>query len=204
MPVERRFGDKRLILEEGDLTEAPVDAIVNAANEHLAHGGGVAGAIVRAGGRSIQAESTAKAPIKSGEAVITGGGRLPARFVIHAVGPRGGQPGADALLERAVVNSLRVAEENGLKSIAFPAISTGIFGYPLEPCARIMTRVCSEWLADPDHGVAEIRIVLYDRGAYAAFEEALGGATLASWSFAVGGSAGFPGTVTRSKCNTRW
>ena len=173
MSGERHYGEKALRLVHGDITEADVDAVVNAANEQLILGGGVAGAIRNAGGPSIQEECRAKAPIRTGEAAATGAGRLPARHVIHAVGPRGGDPGADRLLESAVVNSLRVAEELGLRSIAFPAISTGIFGYPLDSCARIMTGACAGWLADPGHGLNEVRIVLLDRRSYRAFESAL-------------------------------
>jgi O-acetyl-ADP-ribose deacetylase len=173
--MERRYPvvDKAVLLVQGDITEARVDAIVNAANERLLHGGGVAGAIARRGGPAIQAESLRKAPVPAGGAAVTGGGRLPARYVIHAVGPRGGQPGADRLLESAVTAALQAAEENGVRTIAFPAISTGIFGYPLESCAAIMTRVATEWLRDPRHGVEEIRLVLYDDRAYRAFDRAL-------------------------------
>jgi O-acetyl-ADP-ribose deacetylase (regulator of RNase III) len=174
MTAERRVGKDRIFrLAQGDITRFTADAVVNAANEGLAHGGGVAGAIVRAGGPVIQEASYALAPVPTGEAVITSGGRLPAKHVIHAVGPRGGMRDADRLLESAVRASLRVAEENGLRSIAFPAISTGIFGYPLPSCARIMTRVCLEWLEDPEHGVREITVVLWDDRALEAFERAL-------------------------------
>jgi O-acetyl-ADP-ribose deacetylase (regulator of RNase III) len=173
MSAERRFGGNVLRLTRGDITEAEVDAVVNAANEQLILGGGVAGAIRMAGGPSIQEECRGKAPIRTGEAVATGAGRLPARYVIHAVGPRGGDPDADRLLESAVVSSLRVAEELNLGSIAFPAISTGIFGYPLESCARIMTRTAAAWLADPGHRLTEIRVVLFDDRSYRAFEGAM-------------------------------
>lgn len=167
------YGNRQLRIVQGDITRESTDAIVNAANEHLTHGGGVAGAISRAGGRAIQEESTRKAPIATGEAVITTGGKLRARYVIHAVGPRGAGQESDRLLEAAIRSSLRVAEENKLRSIAFPAISTGIFGYPLHDCARIMTRICAEWLRDPKRHLETIRIVLYDRQAYHAFEQAL-------------------------------
>ncbi len=170
MERERRLGGKSLIVLLGNLLDETTDAIVNAANEHLAHGGGVAGAISRAGGPSIQRESDAKAPVPTGGAAITGAGRLPARYVIHAVGPRGGDPDADRLLESAVRSALALAEKHGLDSIAFPAISTGIFGYPMEDCARIMTRTAAGWLRDPEHGLERVRIVLVDERAYRAFE----------------------------------
>ncbi len=166
-------GGRELRIVQGDITRETTDAIVNAANEHLAHGGGVAGAISRAGGPAIQAESTRKAPIATGEAVITTAGNLPAKYVIHAVGPRGGGHESDLLLEAAVRSALHVAEQNKLQSIAFPAISTGIFGYPLHDCARIMTKVCAEWIRDPARHLETIRIVLFDRTAYHAFEQAL-------------------------------
>jgi O-acetyl-ADP-ribose deacetylase (regulator of RNase III) len=177
MESAKRINGKQLRIVRGDLTEARVDAIVNAANEQLVLGGGVAGAIARRGGPAIQAACDGLGPIRTGEAVLTTGGDLPARHVIHAAGPRGGQPEADRLLADAVANSLRVAEAHGLASIAFPAISTGIFGYPLESCARILTRTAADWLRDPSHALGEIRVVLFDEPAYLAFRaelEALG------------------------------
>jgi O-acetyl-ADP-ribose deacetylase (regulator of RNase III) len=168
-----RFGDRELRLVQGDITRETTDAVVNAANEQLVLGGGVAGAIRRAGGPFIQEACHALAPIATGEAVITTGGQLPAKHVIHAVGPRGSGPEADRLLEAAVRSAFRVAEENGLRSLSLPAISTGIFGYPLHDCARIMTRVGAEWLRDPDHGLTTIRIVLFDREALQPFQQAL-------------------------------
>ena len=119
-----------LILVKGDITELDVDAVVNAANEHLILGAGVAGAIRRKGGPSIQEECYRIGGTFVGGAVITTGGNLKARHVIHAVGPRMGEGEEDEKLGNAVLNSLKVAEENGLRSIAFPAISTGIFGFP--------------------------------------------------------------------------
>lgn len=175
MSAERRIGKKVYRLVQGDITGFAADAVVNAANEQLLHGGGVAGALARAGGMEIQWESNALAPVATGKAVITTGGNLPARHVIHAVGPRGGMPDADRLLESAVRSALRVAEENALRTIAFPAISTGIFGYPLDKCAAIMTRVCLDWLKAPEHGIDEITVVLYDGRALGAFEVALEG-----------------------------
>lgn len=131
----------RLEIAEGDLTQEPVDAIVNAANRHLAHGGGIAGAIVRAGGKSIQDESEAwvrqHGPVSHASPAYTGAGSLPARYVIHAVGPVWGEGEEDQKLGLAISGSLKCAETLGLRSIAFPAISTGIFGFPKERAARI-------------------------------------------------------------------
>jgi len=171
--VLKRVGDKVLHVVRGDITEARVDAIVNAANEHLVHGGGVAAAISRKGGPAIQEASARAAPVPTGSAAITTAGRLPARKVIHAVGPRGGQPDAARLLESAVLASLELAEKHGLRSVAFPAISTGIFGYPLEDCARILIRVAVDWLRDGSHGVDEIRLVLFDAESFGVFSRML-------------------------------
>ena len=173
METRIEIGSKAFTVLQGDLTEARVDAIVNAANEQLLHGGGVAGAIARKGGPVIQEESRRLAPVPTGGAVITSGGALEARYVIHAVGPRGGQPDADRLLASAVRSSLALAEERGLRSIAFPAISTGIFGYPLASCARILTGEALAWLRERDHALEEIRVVLFDAEAYRAFAEEL-------------------------------
>ena len=172
METRIRLGTKLLELVQGDITQSEVDAIVNPANEHLVLGAGVAGAILRNGGPTIQAECDRLGPIAVGEAVITGGGTLPARYVIHAVGPRGGVNNAEALLGRAVVSALRVAAKHHLKSIALPAISTGVFGFPLEPCARITLQSCLVWMqgnALPER----VRIVLFDWRAYRVFGEEL-------------------------------
>src|SRR5258706_7975447 len=128
-------------LTKGDITALAVDAIVNAANEHLQLGSGVAGAIRRKGGPAIQRECDRVGHCPVGGAVVTGGGDLPARWVIHAVGPawRGGGAGEEALLASAVRAALERAEEVGAKSVALPAIATGVFGFPLERAARIAT-----------------------------------------------------------------
>jgi len=134
----RRCGAATLEVVRGDLTAQAVDAIVNAANSGLQHGGGVAGAIVRRGGESIQRESDALAPVPVGGAVVTGAGRLPCRFVIHAVGPVWGERDEEAKLRAAVSAALARAEERGLESVAVPAISTGIFGYPKAKGCRVI------------------------------------------------------------------
>ena len=138
MLAGRRCGAATLEVVRGDLTAQAVDAIVNAANSGLQHGGGVAGAIVRRGGESIQRESDALAPVPVGGAVVTGAGRLPCRFVIHAVGPVWGERDEEAKLRAAVSAALARAEERGLESVAVPAISTGIFGYPKAKGCRVI------------------------------------------------------------------
>lgn len=158
-----------LSLYQGDLTEEHVDAIVNAANEHLAHGGGVAGAIARKGGPEVQRESDAwvrtHGPVRTGTAAITGAGKLPARFVIHAVGPvwKGNAARDDALLRGAVTSALALADEKGLASIALPAISTGIFGFPKDRGATVITQaILDSCAAHPDSALRDIRITLVD------------------------------------------
>ncbi|HUO04654.1 MAG TPA: macro domain-containing protein, partial [Candidatus Binataceae bacterium] len=128
----------KIILRQGDLTEAEVDAIVNAANNDLKLGGGVAGAIRVKGGPSIQLECDKLGPISLGEAAITGAGRLKALHVIHAASMRLGEPTAERNLRASTRNSLKRAAENSLRSIAFPAIGTGIAGFPIERCAQVM------------------------------------------------------------------
>jgi O-acetyl-ADP-ribose deacetylase (regulator of RNase III) len=167
-----------LELTQGDITALKVDAIVNAANEYLKHGGGVAAAISRKGGSVIQQESDALieklGPLSTGEAAITGGGKLPAKFVIHTVGPVWSEHGpaeADDLLRRAVRNSLVVAEENGLKSIAFPAISTGIYGFPIERAAPLLLREAADYLRG-ETKLERVLFCLYDDASYRAFASA--------------------------------
>ncbi len=162
---------------QGDITEEQVDAIVNAANEDLAHGGGVAGAIVRKGGPEIQRESTEwvrrHGPVATGQAAITGAGRLPAKAVIHAVGPiwHGGEQGEDEKLRSAVWNSLKLADERGFGSIALPAISSGIFGFPKDRCAQILLTTAREFAErHPDSRLREIRFVLFDQPTLEAFQ----------------------------------
>jgi len=163
-------------LVKGDITKLEADAIVNAANSWLKHGGGVAGAIVREGGRIIQEESDRivreKGPIKVGESVYTSAGSLKARYVIHTVGPRMGEGNEDEKLKNAVLNSLRLAEQLGLNSIVFPAISTGVFGYPKDRCAQVMLRTIKDYVLS-EGKLKEIMVCLYDEETYRIFEEAL-------------------------------
>jgi O-acetyl-ADP-ribose deacetylase (regulator of RNase III) len=135
---EHKINGKVLRLVQGDITDRDVDAIVNAANSHLQHGGGVAGAIVIKGGQVIQKESDKIGFTPVGTAVVTGAGKLSARFVIHAVGPRMGEGDEDNKLKNAVMSSLMLASEKSLKSISIPAISSGIFGFPKDRCAKIL------------------------------------------------------------------
>ena len=170
--MERRVGNTIIRLEKGDITEMNTDAIVNAANKYLKHGGGVAGAIVRKGGYIIQEESNKIAPIEVGEAAITTAGKLKAKHVIHAVGPRMGEGDEDNKLRNATLNSLKLADKYNLKSIAFPAISTGIFGYPKDRCAKIMLETVTGY-AKGKTGLETIIFVLFDDLTYNIFEKEL-------------------------------
>jgi O-acetyl-ADP-ribose deacetylase (regulator of RNase III) len=144
--MEKTIQGKIIQLVQGDLTELEVDAIVNAANAQLVLGGGVAGAIRTKGGPSIQEECGRIGGTTVGQAVVTGAGNLKARYVIHAVGPRMGEGNEDEKLCQATLNSLKRATEKGLRSIAFPAVSTGIFGFPKERCAQIMLATARDFL----------------------------------------------------------
>jgi len=155
----------------GDLTQQRVDAIVNAANEALAPGGGVCGAIRRAGGDEIFEEAAGLGGCATGDAKATGAGRLPATYVIHAVGPvwSGGEHGEAELLASAYRRSLEVAEELGCRTIAFPALSTGIYGYPPELAAPVAVQAALAYEGRFD----EIRFVFLDEGLRRLFEDAL-------------------------------
>ena len=173
---ELAVGKATIALIQGDITRQAVDAIVNAANQHLLHGGGVAAAISRAGGPSIDEESRRVAPCPTGGAVVTGGGRLPARYVIHAVGPvwRGGGSREPELLASAYHSSLARASELGLRSVAFPSISTGIYGYPIEQAARVGLSAVRDYLSGHPAGPLEtVAFVLFRDADLRIFEEAL-------------------------------
>jgi O-acetyl-ADP-ribose deacetylase (regulator of RNase III) len=166
-----------MVLVEGDITVQDVDAIVNAANSSLLGGGGVDGAIHRAGGPSILAECReirrTKFPegLPPGRAVATGGGNLPARWVIHTVGPvYSATEDRSGLLASCHMESLRIADELSAETVAFPAISTGVFGYPIEEASV----VAIEAVRRAETSVGQIRFVLFGRPAYEAFERALG------------------------------
>ncbi|MEW6584898.1 MAG: macro domain-containing protein [Nitrospirota bacterium] len=160
---EHKIGGKILRLVQGDITERNVDAIVNAANSYLQHGGGVAGAIVRRGGHVIQEESDKIGFVPVGSAVITGAGKLPAKHVIHAVGPRMGEGDEDHKLRSAVSSSLSIADVKGLKSISIPAISSGIFGFPKERCANILVDEALNYIKkNPGGSLLEIEFCVFD------------------------------------------
>ncbi len=168
-----------LELVEEDITAMETDAIVNAANERLAHGGGVAGVISRRGGPTIQRESDGwvrqHGRVPTGSAAITSGGNLRARYVIHAVGPiYDGTPRSAELLGSAVRATLQMADEHELKSIALPAISTGIFGYPMEEAAHVMLRAAIEYLKGTT-ALERVVFCLYGRPAFEIFSRELRG-----------------------------
>lgn len=174
--MQVQINNQTLELHQGDITLQQVDAIVNAANSRLAGGGGVDGAIHRRGGPGIMAETDAKYPsgCPTGSAVISGGGNLPAKYVIHAVGPvwGGGQRDEAEQLAGAYRRCLELAVEHDCRSIAFPALSTGAYRYPMDQAARIALSTAIEFLKE--HGKPElIRFVLFDAGAYGAFAAAL-------------------------------
>ncbi len=175
--MEKRINGIALELIEGDITTLDVAAIVNAANERLAHGGGVAGAISRKGGPAIQQESDAwvreHGQVPTGSAAITSGGDLKADHVIHTVGPvYGSTPAAPELLAQAVGSSLRLADEHGLKSVALPAISTGIFGYPMAEAAEVMVAAASDYLRG-ETDLERVIFCLHGQSAYDTFARAL-------------------------------
>lgn len=162
----------KIRLVQGDITELTTDVIVNAANARLILGGGVAGAIRRKGGPKIQEECNRIGGTFVGSAVITTGGNLNAKYVIHAVGPRMGEGNEDEKLKNATLNSLKLMDKNKLKTIAFPAISTGIFGYPIEKCAKIMIGVSKEYLKG-DTQIQDVVFCLYSKEDYEIFRKEL-------------------------------
>lgn len=174
--MKRVIRGATLELVQGDITVQEVDAIVNAANSRLAGGGGVDGAIHRRGGPTIMEETRQKYPdgCPTGSAVISGAGRLKAKYVIHAVGPvwRGGTNQEAELLASAYRRSLQLAVEHQCQSVAFPALSTGAYGYPIDQAAQIALKTVRDFLAE--HGRPElVRFVLFDERAYRHFADAL-------------------------------
>lgn len=161
---------EKIVLMQGDLTEMDVDAIVNAANNDLQLGGGVAGAIRRKGGDAIQRECDAIGSIPIGGAAITSGGKLRARFVIHATSMQLGGETTSRALRASTAHSLRIAAERELRSIAFPAVGTGIAGFPVSECAQIMLREVVAHLKTPT-SVEKVYFVLFDSQALDAFEK---------------------------------
>jgi O-acetyl-ADP-ribose deacetylase (regulator of RNase III) len=171
--MEVAISKSRLALVQGDITEEETDAIVNAANSRLAGGAGVDGAIHRAGGPSIMAECRKIGYCPTGQAVITTGGNLKAKYVIHTVGPvyRGGK-GEAGLLASCFTESLKLAASRGLKSVAFPAISTGVYGYPLDEAAEVSLKAVIDYLRSHTD-IELVRLVLFDRRSLDVFTEAL-------------------------------
>lgn len=160
-----------LQLSEGDIAaQSDVAAVVNAANAELRTGGGVAGALHRAAGPGLAEEARPMAPIRPGEAVLTGAHELPNDYVIHCLGPvYGRDEPSDELLARCYAEALRRAEEHEVASVAFPALSTGAFGYPMEEATRVALGAVREALPGLEH-VRTIRFILYDQGALAVYE----------------------------------
>jgi len=169
-----QIGNARLEVVEGDITRQDTEAIVNAANSSLLGGGGVDGAIHRAGGPQILQECRKIGGCPTGEARITGGGRLAARWVIHTVGPifRDGRHGEADLLAGAYRNSLRLASERGIKTVAFPSISTGAYGYPMAEAASIALTTAADFL-NAHQDIALVRFVLFGQPALQTYEAAL-------------------------------
>jgi O-acetyl-ADP-ribose deacetylase len=170
------IGHRKIELVQGDITRQQVDAIVNAANSALAGGGGVDGAIHAAAGPGIMQEATRLYPdgCPTGSAVITSAGNLPARHIIHAVGPiwRGGRSGEADLLASAYERSLQLAHEHSCRTVALPALSTGAYGYPMDLASRVALHAAARFLKGESH-VAEVRFVLFSAGALGAFAAAL-------------------------------
>ena len=172
--TELRLGFATLVLRQGDITDEDTDAIVNAANTTLLGGGGVDGAIHRRGGPAILAECETLGGCATGDAKITGGGRLKARYVIHAVGPvyRDGTRGEPDLLARAYRRSLEVARDQGVTSIAFPSISTGAYRFPVAHAARVSLGAVATFLAAPSC-IRLVRFVLFSAGDLASYATAV-------------------------------
>ena len=170
--MRRRVNRTDLELVQGDITEMDTEAIVNAANSALKLGGGVAGAIARKGGPTIQQECDRIGHCPVGGAVITSGGNLRARWVIHAVGPRMGEGDEDRKLRDATLNSLKLADSRGIASIAFPAISTGIFGFPIDRAAEIFMETIRKFYQHyPESSVKTVQIVLFDERSLDVFNQ---------------------------------
>ncbi len=169
-----KIGNCEIELVEGDITELKTDAIVNAANAQLVLGAGVAGAIRRKGGPTIQQECDKIGSISVGQAVITGGGALKASHVIHAVGPRMGEGQEEVKLENATLNALKLADDQHLASIALPAISTGIYGFPIVNCAKIMLKTALNYASEVKH-LKRITFCLFGMDSFTVFKQYLEG-----------------------------
>jgi O-acetyl-ADP-ribose deacetylase len=172
--MDIKIGNATLSIVEGDITKEETEAIVNAANSGLRGGGGVDGAIHRAGGPSILEECRKIGHCPTGQAVITSGGNLPAKYVIHTVGPvwSGGNRNEAGLLKSAYLESLKIASKKGLKSVSFPAISTGAYGYPLDEAARIALKTAIDYLKEHQE-IELVRFVLFGKPMLDVFAEQL-------------------------------
>lgn len=172
--MDVRIGTSTLSIVEGDITREETDAIVNAANSGLRGGGGVDGAIHRAGGPAIMEECRKIGHCPTGQAVVTTGGNLKARYVIHTVGPvwSGGGRNEAGLLKSAYLESLKLASKKGLKSVSFPAISTGAYGYPLNDAARIALKTATDYLKEHPE-IETVRFVLFGKPMYDVFSDEL-------------------------------
>jgi len=175
---QRRIATATLVAVGGDLTTMDTDVVVNAANERLAHGGGLAAALVRAGGERIQAESdawvAANGPLAAGTAAVTGAGLLPAGHIVHVVGPRYmGSPDDPQRLAAAVTAALGAAADLGAATVALPAISAGIFGYPVADACRVITTAAASWLGEHPGTLSEVRLVAFDAAVADAFAAAV-------------------------------
>ena len=172
--MEMKIGPSTLELVEGDITRQDTDAIVNAANAALRPGGGVDGAIHRAGGPAIEAECRQLGGCPTGEARVTTGGNLTARYVIHTVGPvyQDGFHREPELLASCYRESLKLASAKGIKSLAFPSISTGVYGYPIEDAARVALKAVIDYLAHHPE-IEHVRFVLFGRAAYEVYAKVL-------------------------------
>jgi O-acetyl-ADP-ribose deacetylase (regulator of RNase III) len=172
---ELQVNKKTIRIVKGDITERSVDVIVNAANSYLQHGGGVAAAIVRKGGRIIQEESNKIGFVKVGEAVMTSAGKLPCKAVIHAVGPRMGEGNEDVKLKNAVTNVLSLVSQNKFSTVSMPAISSGIFGFPKNRCAKILISESKRFLEENQNIPIEmVEFCLFDDDTLSYFEKELG------------------------------
>ncbi len=170
--IEWAYEGRKIKIVEGNIALLDVEAIVNAANSRLNLGGGVAGAIRSYGGPSIQDECDKLAPIETGQAVLTNGGNLKARYVIHAVGPVHGEGDEEAKLVRATLSSLEIACGKKINSVAFPAISTGVFGFPVRRCSDIMLQVAMDFMSK-NKWPTEVLFCLYGQEAFSIFQETL-------------------------------
>jgi len=172
MKIEKRFNDKKIILIQGDITDSETDAIVNAANNHLWMSAGVAGAIKAKGGIEIEKEAMAKGPIPVGEAVVTSAGKLRAKYVIHAAVMGQDLQTNEKYLRDATLNSLKRAEEQKLSSTAFPALGTGVGGFPVDKCAKVMIGTAVRFFLE-GKSVKEVQFVLFRKQDFDIFNSAL-------------------------------